>query len=133
MKKIIKQNSFLILVTKLTLSNLSLSVSYGEGVKEKKKIYWVAWQNVCREKDKGGLGLKDLRLFYTALLGKWLWRVRTEIRAMWVKVLTSKYGGVNGYLDVGCRIGSRWWLDIISLEGVDLGVRSLCFQIRLKE
>lgn len=97
------------------------------GNEGKRKSFWVAWQKVCREKDEGGLSLKDLRLFNIALLGKWLWRVRTERRALWVKVLHSKYGDVNEVLGKSHRRWSRWWLDISSLEEVGLRVRSPWF------
>lgn len=51
----------------------------GEG---KNKIHWVAWEEVCKEKAEGGLGVKNLRAFNIALLGKWLWRLRIEKTAL---------------------------------------------------
>ena len=42
-----------------------------DGVSEQRRIAWVKWENVCLPKEKGGLGVKDLRKFNTALLGKW--------------------------------------------------------------
>ena len=38
---------------------------------EEKKIAWVKWESVCLPKEKGGLGIRDLRNFNYALLGKW--------------------------------------------------------------
>jgi len=43
---------------------------WGRGVEEK-KIAWVKWESVCLPKEKGGLGIRDLRNFNYALLGKW--------------------------------------------------------------
>ena len=40
---------------------------------EHRKIAWVSWKIVCMPKLKGGLGVKDLRTFNSALLGKWRW------------------------------------------------------------
>ncbi|KAL0367207.1 UNVERIFIED_CONTAM: putative mitochondrial protein [Sesamum radiatum] len=34
---------------------------------EPRKIYWVAWRKVCRSKDEGGLGFRDLKRLSTAL------------------------------------------------------------------
>ena len=37
---------------------------------DQKKIAWVKWDTICLPKDKGGLGIKDIRTFNRALLGK---------------------------------------------------------------
>jgi hypothetical protein len=37
---------------------------------EAKKIHWVKWDKVCNSKEIGGLGIRDLRAFNIALLGK---------------------------------------------------------------
>lgn len=43
-----------------------------------RKIHWVPWEKICREKMEGGLGVKELKAFNLALLGKWLRRLKTE-------------------------------------------------------
>ena len=35
------------------------------------RIAWIKWDIVCRPKEKGGLGMKDIDTFNLALLGKW--------------------------------------------------------------
>lgn len=42
---------------------------------ESRKIHWVAWEKVCREKNKGGLGIRKLGEFNLAMLGKWRWNL----------------------------------------------------------
>ena len=43
-----------------------------------KHISWVRWENVCKTKEEGGLGVKDIRMFNRALLAKWKWRPMSE-------------------------------------------------------
>jgi hypothetical protein len=41
------------------------------GVHGSKKLSWVKWKVVCREKKKGGLGVRDLDAVNISLLTKW--------------------------------------------------------------
>ena len=43
----------------------------------------VKWAKVCQSIQVGGLGIRRLRSFNFALLGKWLWRYGLEIDALW--------------------------------------------------
>lgn len=70
------------------------------GEEGKRKIHWVAWSNICKDKSEGGLGLKNLKAFNYALLEKWLWRLRTEDDSLWVKFLQEKYGMDGGKFTV---------------------------------
>ena len=55
------------------------------------KFHLVKWEVVCSPFSSGGLGIKNLRKFNEALLGKWLWRFGTEREALWRKVVVAKY------------------------------------------
>ncbi|GKV43650.1 hypothetical protein SLEP1_g50914 [Rubroshorea leprosula] len=63
----------------------------GEGVV--KIINWVSWERVCKQKEHGGLGVRDLRKFNLALMGKWWGRLATNGEGLWKKVIVGKYGG----------------------------------------
>ena len=54
------------------------------------------WAKVCMPVHKGGLGIRLLRRFNSALLGKWLWRHGMERDALSRKVIEAKYGDEGG-------------------------------------
>ena len=86
-----------------------------------RKVAWASWKKVCEAREDGGLGVLDLRIFNSALLGKWIWRLGLDKGGFWKEVLVSKYGGWRN-LRAG-RGGSSeflWWKDlreVWSLEG----------------
>jgi len=76
------------------------------GVGGGKKISWVKWESVCHQKRNGGLGVKDLQLMNISLLAKWRWRWLDGVRALWKRVIQSKYGARNA---------SLWWKELLKL------------------
>ncbi|CAG7905917.1 unnamed protein product [Brassica rapa] len=71
----------------------------------RKKIAWVAWQKLCKSKDKGGLGFKDLEKFNQALLAKKAARVLDNPDSLMAQVLKHRYFKNSSFLD--SRVGSR--------------------------
>jgi len=51
-----------------------------------RKISWVESKSVCRSKEVGGLGVRSIREFNIALLGKWCWRILEEKDSLWFRV-----------------------------------------------
>ncbi|KAL4271151.1 hypothetical protein GQ457_13G007950 [Hibiscus cannabinus] len=47
----------------------------------------MAWDKICMPKNAGGLGLRDLRCFNLALLGKQLWRLLTRPESLVARVM----------------------------------------------
>ncbi|GKV28721.1 hypothetical protein SLEP1_g37737 [Rubroshorea leprosula] len=84
-----------------------------------RKIAWVKWDKVCRNKKEGGLGVKDLDRFNLALLGKWRWRLVVEKDALWNKVVEAKYGVHRRRDWVGKEVKSNcssWWKALWNLD-----------------
>ncbi|XP_058733340.1 uncharacterized protein LOC131604946 [Vicia villosa] len=54
-------------------------------------IHWVKWENVCKPKEKGGLGIRDVGEMNKALLLKWKWRILKEDKAIWSRFLLLRY------------------------------------------
>jgi hypothetical protein len=66
------------------------------GIGEEFKFHLVNWPKVCLPVREGGLGIRNLRCFNRALLGKWLWRYASEPEACWRRVVEAKYGSERG-------------------------------------
>ncbi|GKA82392.1 RNA-directed DNA polymerase, eukaryota, reverse transcriptase zinc-binding domain protein [Tanacetum coccineum] len=54
----------------------------GESCKGKARVAWV---DVCKPKDQGGLGFKSLELWNKTLLVKHLWNIASRKESLWVK------------------------------------------------
>ncbi|GKV05619.1 hypothetical protein SLEP1_g17606 [Rubroshorea leprosula] len=92
------------------------------GTEGGKKINWVKWEVVCKDKKKGGLGVKDLRKFNMALLGKWWGKLVSEEKGLWKKIIFEKYGraGEHSYywLRKENNSGTKWWRDICRVNTI---------------
>jgi hypothetical protein len=91
-----------------------------------RKISRVKWSVVCKEKNKGGLGVCDIRLVNLSLLAKWRWCLLLPGRPLWKEVLAAKYGN-HILCDVDWSryrtpsLMSNWWKNIIALDKVAPG------------
>lgn len=94
----------------------------------KKKIPWVAWKKMCRPKDQGGLGFRDISHFNQALLGKQAWRVWSNPSSLLHQILKHRYFKNHSFLN-GCpgRRPSYAWRSI--LHGRDLMQKGLINRI----
>ena len=80
------------------------------------------WNFVCLTKEEGGLGVRRLREFNVALLGKWCWRMLVDKEGLWYRVLKARYGEEGGQLKEGRGDSSVWWRMLSSIRsGVGLG------------
>jgi hypothetical protein len=71
-------------------------------------------------KEYGGLGVRQLKEFNIALLGKWCWRMLVDHGGLWFRVLVARYGVEHGRLREGGRMRSAWWREIVRI-GVGVG------------
>lgn len=81
----------------------------------------VAWPNVMKPKDKGGLGVINLRLQNDALLLKQLHKFYNKEDVPWVKLICNTY--YDGQAPHTCiEVGSFWWRDVMRLNIIYRGV-----------
>jgi hypothetical protein len=57
-----------------SLESIFKSFLWG-GCEDSRKIHWISWDKICREREEGGLGVRRIREFNFSLLGKWCWRL----------------------------------------------------------
>ena len=101
--KIIKIKAVLVAFPTYPLSCLPLSKSLNKKIKAKlrnffsndneeyKNLVLIKWEKLCKPKELGGLGLKNLSWKNEALRAKLTWRLFTERNQNWAKILYNKY------------------------------------------
>jgi hypothetical protein len=57
----------------------------------------VKWDDVCKPKKDGGLGIRDLRIVNISLLIKWRWKLLSCQSEIWKEVIVAKYIWWGGY------------------------------------
>ncbi|KAE8691862.1 hypothetical protein F3Y22_tig00110865pilonHSYRG00168 [Hibiscus syriacus] len=74
-------------------------------------IYWIKWEQLCKPKNRGGLGFFDLKLRNRLLLNKWPWRFGREPENLWRRVIAEKYGYDHRALVPSAPIGrNKSWI-----------------------
>lgn len=63
---------------------------FWQGGHTKTKYHLVKWDIICKPKNKGGLGIKDLRKLNLSLLCKWWWKLENE-QGIWQDLVNKKY------------------------------------------
>ncbi|GAU22739.1 hypothetical protein TSUD_138630 [Trifolium subterraneum] len=98
-----------------SIESLLIKFFWGGG-EDSRKTSWINWKTICLRKEYGGLGVRQLKEFNLALLGKWCWRMLVDREGLWFRVLTARYGVERGRLRVGGRRGSSWWREIVNIR-----------------
>ncbi|KAK6161362.1 hypothetical protein DH2020_004743 [Rehmannia glutinosa] len=57
----------------------------------RKKIHWLKWTELCRPKNMGGMGFRNLVEFNKALLAKQIWRIIRNPNSLVARVLKARY------------------------------------------
>ncbi|KAL9670549.1 hypothetical protein QQ045_008102 [Rhodiola kirilowii] len=71
----------------------------------KKPIHWVKAEVLCRDKDLGGLGFKDLKCLNLSFLAKQAWRIYTQPDLLVSRIYKAKYCHNSDMLF--CNVGYR--------------------------
>jgi hypothetical protein len=70
----------------------------------------VSWDKVSRDREEGGLGIRDLRMMNEALILKLVWHVASNSDRLWMKVMQVKYykGGSLWYVTIEPTVSVLW-------------------------
>uniref|UniRef100_A0A2N9HXL2 Reverse transcriptase zinc-binding domain-containing protein n=1 Tax=Fagus sylvatica TaxID=28930 RepID=A0A2N9HXL2_FAGSY len=70
----------------------AMVVNYWWGQQQNEyKIHWLSWGKLCKSKEDGGVGFRDLSFFNLALLAKQGWRLLTSLTSLFYRVYKAKY------------------------------------------
>ena len=72
---------------------------------DEQKISWVSWDKLCKPKNEGGMGFRDLKAFNLARLAKQGWRLLQNTNSLFHHVFQAKYFAGRSFLDA--QIGKR--------------------------
>lgn len=78
-----------------------------------RKIHWNKWHDLCRPKEHGGLGFRNLEDFNTSLLAKQVWRLTHNEKRLLYRVWKARYFPKSSLLEAGIGHNSSYaWQSI---------------------
>ncbi|XP_045792036.1 uncharacterized mitochondrial protein AtMg00310-like [Trifolium pratense] len=63
-----------------------------------RKIHWVAWKSLCKEKKEGGMGFRTIKEFNLAMLAKQGWRILQNEESLLTRCLKGRYFPRSNFL-----------------------------------
>ena len=98
---------------------------FWQGGGTKRKYHLVKWSRICQTKEKGGLGVKDLRKMNISLLCKWWWKIEKE-EGLWQEIVRQKYLQNPCIAQLKKRqSNSPFWNDLLSIRSYFLKGRMI--------
>lgn len=81
---------------------------WGSG--DKRKMAWLSWEQLCKPKNQGGMGFRDLHSFNKVLLGKQCWRILTKPESLMARIFKARYFPHGSFMDAttGSRPSATW-------------------------
>lgn len=91
---------------------------FWQGCNKKKRYYLVKWNRICRSKENGGLGIKDLRKQNISLMVKWWWKLETQ-NGVWQDIVRARYLRNRTVAEVGPRFSdSPCWKALLKVKEI---------------
>jgi hypothetical protein len=89
----------------------SVSANFWWGDKDgQRKVHWIGWDRMCKNKKQGGMGYRDYESFNQAFLAKQGWRLLTDPDSLCARVLKARYFKNSDFLSASCpnRASTTW-------------------------
>ncbi|KAL8112103.1 hypothetical protein AgCh_019707 [Apium graveolens] len=97
---------------------------WGQGAKSS-GIRWMTWDKLCVSKYGGGLGVRSLRCFNTAMLAKQGWRILTKANSLVFNLLKAQYFPRTDFLnaELGANPSYLWRSILSAQDAIKAGCR----------
>lgn len=86
-----------------------LSFFWG-GFEDNEKLCWKSWEDLCNQKNMGGMGFRDFEGFNLALLTKQCWHIITSSSYLVANCLQAKYFSSGNFLCISLGHRSSYLL-----------------------
>ncbi|XP_062074820.1 uncharacterized protein LOC133778814 [Humulus lupulus] len=78
---------------------------------------YVAWEQLCRSKSEGGLGIRNSLLWNMAAIAKYVWAIASKQDNLWVRWIHSVYLKDENWWDYISPINGSWyWKQIVRVK-----------------
>ena len=82
-------------------------------------INWMKWECLCKPKDFGGIGFKQLHLFNISMLGKQMWNLFIHPNSFVAKILKARYFPRSSVLDASLGSNPNFiWRSIMAAKDI---------------
>ena len=59
--------------------------------RDSRKVHWVKWERLCKAKEVGGMGFKEIEKFNETLLAKQVWRMINNSDSLCYRVFKARF------------------------------------------
>ena len=90
--------------------NSALAKYWWGQIQNERKIYWINWGKLCKPKDKGGMGFRNIHAFNVVMLAKQVWRLIQGGYSLFVRVYKARYFPNCSFMEaeLGCNPYFVW-------------------------
>ncbi|XP_071738847.1 uncharacterized protein [Rutidosis leptorrhynchoides] len=102
--------------SRLMYRDCKVLVERGEMKRGKAKV---KWDDLCKPKDEGGLGIKRLKYWNIALMTSHIWRILTNKQTLWVKWIHTYHLANHHFWEVPITATASWsWRKLMRIRPI---------------